>query len=75
MSKVTTIFPKLEEHRNRLEQQKYDAQTSLKDVSDQILALQKQEQKFEEIKNLENNYLLTVGRISLWLESFETLPT
>ena len=73
LSKVTTIFPKLEEHRNRLEQQKYDAQTSLKEVSEQILALQKQEQKFEEIKSLENNYLLTVGRISLWLESFEAL--
>lgn len=73
LEKVTVIFPKLEEHRKRLEQQRSDAQMSLKDVSDKILALQKQEQEFEKLKLLENRYLLTKGRVSLWLDSFETL--
>ena len=73
LEKVTVIFPKLEEHRKRIEQQKSDAQISLKVVSDKILALQKQEQEFEKIKLLENRYLLTIGRVSLWLDSFETL--
>ena len=73
LENVTTTFPKLDAHKKRLENEKLDAQASLKEVNNKILALQKQEQKFEEIKALENRYLVTIGRISLWLESFDIL--
>ena len=66
-------FPKLEAHVNKLKDEKIELQNQLKEIKDAIIALQQQEEKFNEIKGMENKYLMTIGRISLWIESFDLL--
>lgn len=75
LENTTVNFPKLDAHINRLNEEKTELQFKLKQVSEKILALKKQEERYEDIKGMESKYLITVGRISLWLESFDLLET
>jgi len=66
-------FPKLKKQEQILNQELVTLKNEYSKNKENIIALQKQEEQYENNKKLENKYLLTIGRISLWLDSVEKL--
>lgn len=66
-------FPKLKKQEQILNEELSTLRNEYIQNKDNIISLQKQEEQYENNKKLENKYLITIGRISLWLDSVEKL--
>lgn len=66
-------FPKLKKQEQTLNQELATLRSEYVKNKENIIALQKQEEQYDNNKKLENKYLITIGRISLWLDSVEKL--